>query len=63
MKRIYLGVYCNPHCLVFIGRRVDIDRAYAVCMAHDGNSCVVLYVADETVTATRDNEIDVLVKL
>ena len=59
----YLGVDRDAGCLLRISGGVDVDRAQAVRVPHDGDPRAILNVADEAVAAARDNEINVLVEL
>ena len=58
----YLGVDGDAGCLLRISGGVDVDRAQAIRVPHDGDPRAILNVADEAVAAARDNEINVLVK-
>ena len=59
----YLGVDRDAGCLLRISGGVDVDRAQAVRMPHDGDPRAILNVADEAVASPRNDQVDVLVEL
>ncbi len=50
-----LGIDNNSDCLFEVGSFIKVDGTQAVCVAHHGNSSIVLDVSDETVASTRDD--------
>mmetsp|Transcript_1335 Transcript_1335/g.2121 ORF Transcript_1335/g.2121 Transcript_1335/m.2121 type:complete len:221 (+) Transcript_1335:368-1030(+) len=58
-----LGVDHKFHCLLLISVFVQVDRADTISMAHHRDLGVVHYASHELVASSRDNQVNVLVKL